>query len=232
MAAKAAHEAAQAKAARQKKVLLVLVLPLGVALFYAYHTVSKLHQSPAAAPPAAATTSGSPASTAASTTTSATAQTAPPAAQPVTKLTSFARLPSRNPFSTSRRASTIAPVNAVLPGGNKPQHKSSPPPTSAVIALDRTLLRVRLHGNFGHASGPARQPLFRVVALTHKTAKIVVLRKGRRHAYTLQVDAPRILGGPDRNLYALMLLPQGTPVPAAVPRTKAGQTAATAGSHG
>lgn len=234
MAPKTAQEAARAKAEKQKKRLLILILPLGLALFYAYHTVSKLNQSPSATPPAATTsTTSSPSAPSASsasatpgTTTPLPPQTAAPTAPPATKLTSLSLLPSRDPFSASRQSPTIPSVNPVQ------QKQSSPPPTSAVIALDRTLLRVHLHANFGHAGGAKPQPLFRVVSLTSKTAKISILGKRRQHPYTLQVDAPRVLSGSDGNLYVLMLLPQGTPVPAAVPRTKTASTTTTNGKQG
>ncbi len=253
MAAKAVHEAARAKAKKQKKLLLVLCVPLLVAVFYTYHTVSKLHQSSSATPPAATTTSTS--------TTSASAAPAatPPPAPPAGNVTSFALLPSRDPFAGGAQSSTATPVAPVTPPPlvQKPQPqpqqtqpkpktqpkqtqptptqptqteptKLSPPATRAVIVLDRTLLRIHLHKGFGYALGDAGQPFFWVLSLTRKTAKILVA--GRARALTLKVDAPKTVSDLQGRLHTLMLLPHGTPLPAAV--AQAGVPGTTSGSRG
>lgn len=55
----AANDAAKKKAAKEKKMLVVLALVLVVALGYAYRTLTKLHSSPTSTPVPATTTSAS-----------------------------------------------------------------------------------------------------------------------------------------------------------------------------
>ncbi len=253
MAAKTAQKAARVKAAKQKKLLLVLVVPLLLAMFYAYHTVTKSQQSSSTTPPAAATS----ASTAPAVTTPSPAAT-PSAAPPTSKVASFALLPSRDPFGGGGQAPASAPVVSAPPAVPTPSptqptktqptqktqpkqtqptttqptttqpKKLSPPATRAVIVLDRTLLRIRLHKGFGYALGDAGQPFFWVLSLTRKNAKILVA--GRSRALTLKVDVPKTVTDLQGRLHTLMLLPHGTPLPAAA--SQAGAPVTTSGSRG
>jgi hypothetical protein len=268
MAASTAHKAAKEKAAKQRKMLLVLMLPLGLSGFYAYHTLAKAHQSSSSAPPpAATTTSTSPASTAPGSTTASPVPAAAPGVvqAPDGKLTSFALLRSRDPFSgavgeSSPSIPAIPPPQPVQPKPQpvkpkpvqpqpvKPQPKKSqpketqpvkpqkkklgPPPKTAVLSYDGMLIEVRLHKTFGEAPvsfGEPPQPLFWVVTLTHKTARIVVV--GKQRAKTLKVDVPLTLADLNGTLHTLMLLPQGTPLPPA-PGVATASTTSTNGSRG
>jgi hypothetical protein len=281
MAAKTAKRARD-KTATQKKILIGLMLPLLLAVFYAYHTLTKHSPSPTTAPPAATTTAAAttPASTvaaapAATTASPATGATAPtgsavptgaPTVPPDTgKVMSLTLLPRRDPFSGSTQssaavASVTSPPVTVAQQPQQPkqtqqpkqpkqtQHKAvqhkktqskksqskqtqpkqtSPPPTKAVLVLDRTLLRVRLHKGFGTVAGSPTSSLFWVVSLTHKTARIIIVGKFRAH--TLRVDTPLTLTDLQGNPHMLMLLPEGTPLPALASSVKAAATTTTTG---
>lgn len=266
MAAKTAHQAAKAKAAKEKKLLIVLMVPLLLAGYYAYHTVTKSHQSSSATPPAATTAAASTtsASTAPAATTPSPAATPPPA-PPAGKVTSFALLPSRDPFSGGQSSASAPAVSVPPPAATPPPatpktqakpktqpkqtqpkqtqpqptqptktqptktqpKKLSPPPKRAVIVLDRMLQRIHLHKGFGYALGDAGQPFFWVLSLTHKAAKLLVA--GQAHALILKVDVPKTLTDLHGQSHTLMLLPQGTPLPAAAGQT--GVATTTSGSR-
>jgi hypothetical protein len=134
MAQSTAHKAARAKAAKEKKLLIFLTVPLLLAGFYAYHTLHKSNQSPSSAPPAATT---APTSTTSAAPSSQASPPAPAAPAPDGKLTSLALLPSRDPFgggvgqpssTASSPATTTTPAVSSTPKQTKPVHKKSSQP--------------------------------------------------------------------------------------------------------
>ena len=102
MAPKAAQEAAQKKAAKQKKILIVLALPMLVAVVYAYTTMSKLHSRPdavSATPGRADDVCGTRLPTAGTTTRPSRPEIV---AAPVDSLRSFTALDRKDPFYRPR----------------------------------------------------------------------------------------------------------------------------------
>lgn len=259
MAAKAAHKSAQDKAAKQKKLLIVLTLPLLLAVYYAYHTVTKSTASPSTKPPAAAAPAAASSSTAAAAPATATPSLAPTPPPDTGKLTSLALLPRRDPFGGGLQPSAISSATSAgtssaqtpQPTTSQPKtspkkaqsktpqpttphfrkrrlKKTSPPPKTAIVVLDRTLLRVHLHKGFGKAAGVTdQQQLFWVVSLTHKTVRIIIV--GQYQAHTLKVDKPLNLTDLQGTPHTLMLLPQGTPLPALATNLKTASPKTTTG---
>lgn len=231
MAPKSAHEAARAKAAKEKKILLALALPLVVAVFYAYHTLSKLHHSSAPpVTPAAATTPAS------SVPTATTAAAATPAVAPVGlatpapdtgKLNRLAPLlAAKDPFhdqgprstgsSSSPSSGSKAKAKATAKRKQAPR-KASPPPTAAVFSVNGRLVSVALGSSFPVTNDQATNGIFRLVGLTAKAAKVAVVGgsyASGAHALTLKVDeAVTLVNTADGQRFTLVLFPQGTPAP-------------------
>ena len=229
MAPKTAHQAAKKKAAKEKKILILLLVPAAAAGFFAYHTVSKLHHNanlPLATAPATTTPGSSP-----------TAAPAGVAAAPIAlsvasggKLTSLAGLKSRDPFhnagpqttTTATSSSSGTPSSGTSGSKSKKQQAGTKtplaPPTAAVISVNGKLRAVSLHSTFGHARGFADQPLFKLVAVTQKTATIAIVGSPHQR-YTLKLHRGRVFKDTLGNLYRLKLLPPGTPVPTSATST-------------
>lgn len=239
MAAKSAHDAARAKAAKQKKILVLLALPLLVAIFYAYHTITGLHHSSSEpVTPAAATTPGS--SVPAGTTQSATAAAAaaPLVAPTPTGIDSLTLLAAKDPFhdagphvSASSSPNTGKLAGAGGGGGGKqkktkPQVTAAPPaapPTSAVIAVNGRVADVALGTIFPLTNNPATYGIFRLVGLTQKSAKVAVVGgsyASGAHTLTLRVNvAVTLVNTADGKRYTLVLYPQGSIAPGATTTT-------------
>lgn len=230
MAAKNAHEAARAKAAKQKKLLALLVVPLAGAGFFAYHTLTKLNSPqsasappPAAAAPAATVSTGTPVSA------TTPASTTPMATVPsdAGKLDGLSRLPAKDPFFDQgpRVGTTSSGSGSQSNKGNAKKHakKPVPPPTAAVISVNGVLASVPLGAAFPVTKNVATDGIFRLVALTANTAKIAVAGgsyANGRQTLTLTVDsAVTLVNTADGKRYTLVLLPQGTPAPGAAATT-------------
>jgi hypothetical protein len=116
MARKTVADAAKAKAAKQKKIVIALSAVLLLAVFYAYHTMSSLHGSGGARPQVAATATPSTAPTPASPSGSTAAPTLSGGA------TSAPAAPS--PTSASAASSSTPLVAAVKPAAGSGQLQS------------------------------------------------------------------------------------------------------------
>ncbi|MGH3008494.1 MAG: hypothetical protein ACRDLM_03690 [Gaiellaceae bacterium] len=244
MAAKSAHEAAKAKAAKEKKILIVLAVPLAIALFFAYHTVTKLHKSsapevvaPAATPGTATTASSSttPATTVATgTPVSATLPTAPAPPPDAGKLSRLTLLSSKDPFFDQGPHVTAAGGSSTKQTNQSTQPKqktASVPPASAVIAVNGRLSLVAVGEVFPLTKDSATNGIFRLVGLTAKSAKVAVVggsyTTGAR-ALTLTVNSVvTLLNTADGKRYTLILYPPGTPTPGATQTTGAPTTTTT-----
>jgi hypothetical protein len=229
MAAKSAHEAAKAKAAKEKKILIALVVPLAIALFFAYHTVTKLHQStaptavaPAATPAKATTASATPATTVATgTPISATLPSAPVPPPDAGKLSRLSLFSSKDPFFDS--GPHVASSSDQSQQQSKQAKQKAVPPAAAVIGVNGRLSDVSVGQVFPATKDPATNGIFRLVALTAKTAKVAVVGGSYTtgaHALTLSVDSVvTLVNTADGKRYTLVLYPQGTPAPGASPTT-------------
>lgn len=229
MAAKSAHEAAKAKAAKEKKILIALVLPLLVALFFAYHTVSKLHQSaapevvaPAANADTGATASSPPSTSPAATGTpvSETLPTAPTPPPDAGKLTRMTLLAAKDPFFDA------GPKVAAAAGQQQKQAKQAKqkavPPAAAVIGVNGRLSVVSVGQAFPATKDAATNGVFRLIGLTAKSAKVAVVGGSYTtgHALTLTVNSVvTLVNTADGKRYTLVLYPQGTPAPGATQTT-------------
>lgn len=249
MAPKHAHEAARAKAAREKKVLLALSPLLFVALFFAYHTVTKLHGSqaptaqPAATTPATTVSTGTPVS-------ATTPATATPLATPPATSGKLDRLPNfapKDPFhDQGPRGTTAAGSTSNTSNGSTKQQKTkkapAAPPTTAVIAVNGRLVSVAVGTIFPVTKNPATNGIFKLVGLTAKAAKVAVVGgsyASGAHALTLTVNSVvKLVNTADGKQYTLILYPQGTLVPGAqttapptttTPTTTTTQTTTTTG---
>lgn len=237
MAAKSAHDAAKAKAAKEKKILIALVVPLVIALFFAYHTVSKLHQSsapqavaPAANPDTGATASQAPAPTAtvaAGTPVSATLPTAPAPPADAGKLSRMTLFASKDPFFDA--GPKVASDTGQQQQTQQKQAKQKPvPPAVAVIGVNGHLAVVSVGQAFPVTKSPATNGVFRLIGLTAKSAKVAVVggsyTTGAR-ALTLTVNSVvTLVNTADGKRYTLVLYPEGTPAPGVttVPTTTTG----------
>lgn len=227
MASKKAHEAARAKAAKEKKILLALAPLLLVAGWFAYHTMSKLHSSPSATPPAATTPAATTPATTVSTGTpvSATTPVASIATPPADsgKLDRTPGFAPKDPFhDQGPRASTTSNTSTDTSGPKAKQNASktpAPPPTAAVIAVNGHLASVAVGEIFPVTKDPATDGIFKLVGLTAKTAKVAVAGgsyTSGRHALTLTVNSVvTLVNTADGKRYTLILYPPGTPVPGA-----------------
>jgi hypothetical protein len=223
MAPKAAHEAAKKKAAKQKKLLMILALPMLAALVYSYMTLSSLGKKPqVSATPAAATTPASSIPTASTTT----PVTPGVAATPVSSLRTFTALGRKDPFndhgpklSTSSGSSGNSNGNGKGSSGGGGS-KSTPPPaplSGAVISINGAKLALALGAQFGHAPGLSGVSLFRLINVTRKTALIGVV--GTQQQFTLHLRRPLTLAQTGGWTYTLILEPPGSPAPMTVQTT-------------
>jgi hypothetical protein len=240
MAPKAAQEKQKKKAAKQKKILMILALPMIGALVYAYTTMSSLGGKTVVAEKSAASTT----SAGSTPTASATAPTADTAAAPVTPgiagvpivaLHSFTALGQKDPFhdhgpqsgagSGASSGSSSAKGNgkgSSSSGGGSTSKQPSAPLTGAVISLNGDKLALALGAAFGHAPGLSGVSLFRLVKVTPKTALIGVV--GTHQQFTLHVNHPLTLQQNGGWTYTLILEPLGTAAPMTVQPTSTTST--------
>jgi hypothetical protein len=213
MAPKAAQQAAQKKAAKQKKLLIVLAVPAIAAGVYAYSTFSSLGSQPAAAPstPAAQTTPASaiPSATSGTSTTPVTPGISP---QPVGSLHSFVVLGRKDPFNDAgpKASAGAGNPNPGKGGGSSPKPPAAPL-TGAVISFNGHKLALALGNVFGHAPGLSGVALFRLVKVTPKSALIAVV--GTQQQFTLHVREPLMLEQAGGWRYTLILEPLGSAAP-------------------
>ena len=221
MAPKSAHEAAKKKAARQKKILIGLCVPMLGALFFAYQTLTKLHASsapqvvaPAAtpagvSPPGTGTTPAAPAGAPIS---------APVVVAPTTdggKLANMAGLASKDPFFDAgpHVAKTSGSTEDKKP---KPAKTIVVKPTSAVISVNGKVYGVTVAAAFPVSKDPALNGVFRLVALTATRATIAVVGgsySDGSQRLTLTLNRPvTLVNTANGRTYTLVLFPPGTPV--------------------
>lgn len=246
MASKPKNPAA-AKAAKQKKLAIALSVVLVLALAYAFHTMQGLHKGTPAS--VAATTSTTSTTTAVTTPATPSVAPAPVASSEPTvlvaavkpdpgtgQLQSFNRFESKDPFAASgpqtapATAATSSPqapattpartsAQTGAPTQQKPAAFATPPPTSAVLAVNGAAESVVLDADFPVSTDPTQNGLFHLVALTAKTATVSVV--GGSYAsgaptLKLQVNRPvTLVNTADGKRYTIELFPQGTPAPAA-----------------
>jgi len=227
MAPKAAQKKAMKKAAKQKKMLIVLGVALLGALVFAYMTLSKLGGAPkVSATPVAATT---PASSIPNGTPVAVVTPGITAA-PVDSFRSFTELGRKDPFHDNGPHASAAPSapnngsggsgkgsggsgNGSGGGGSKPQQPAAPL-TGAVVSFNGTKLALALGTAFGHAPGLSGVSLFRLLSVTPKTAVIGVV--GTQQRFTLHVRQPLTLEQAGGWTYTLLLEPLGSAAPMTV----------------
>jgi len=238
MAPKAAQEKAKKKSAKQRKLLMVLAVPMLGALVYAYMTLSSLGSKPQVpATPAAATTPagaiptpGSPAATV----------TPGVAAVSVASLRSLTALGRKDPFhdggpnaGAASGSSSSSSINdskgsskgaskGSSSGGGSSSKQPSVPLTGAVISINGKKLALALGTQFGSAPGLSGVSLFRLVKVTAKTAVISVV--GTQQRFTLHVRHPLTLEQNGGWTYTLILEPLGSPAPMTVQPTQPNQT--------
>jgi hypothetical protein len=232
---------AQAKAAKQKKLAIVLSGVLALVLVYEVpNTLKVMNAKPkapivntsAAAPPVETPTGPVPAASP-----SSTPSTPPPVETPSAptqslvssiqvspdpgQLTQFTLFASKDPFTDSVEKTTTTPAATAKKPAAKPKTPPPPPPTSAVIAVNGELMSVTVGGQFptaGTVFDEVGSPLFLLDSLTQKTAKVSIA--GGSYAdgaptLTLDVGKPVTLQNTaDGTRYTLLLEPQGTAVPA------------------
>lgn len=159
------------------------------------------------------------------------------------QLTEFAHFASKDPFLQSVQKSGTAAAAAGPPSSKSatppktkvaaPKTPPAPPPTTAVISINDELVSVTVDTDFptsGMAFTQAGAPLFHLVSLTQKSAKIAIA--GGSYAdgaptITLELGKPVTLQNTaDGTRYTLLLEPQGTVVPTST--TPTGTTPAVA----
>lgn len=256
MARKNAADTAKEKAAKQKKLVIILGVVLALAMAYAVHTMTGMGGSSANKPVAADpnATSTTPSLTPAPATTTPTALpaapslggTAPTTGTPTTgsselvsavqppadpgQLQSFSHFESKDPFNGSGpgtgtgsgSASPASPTSPTAPSGTAsggspapkvPPAPPAPPPSSAVLSVNGVSESVASGSNF-----PAASPVFQLLSLTAKAAKISVVGGSYANGaptLTLQVNkSVTLVNTADGTRYTLVLLPQGTQVSA------------------
>ena len=223
MASKKAHEAARARAAKEKKILIALVPLLLVAGWFGWHTMSKLHSSPSTTPPAATTpgatvSTGTPVS---ATTPVASIVTPPSDTGKLDRTPGFA---PKDPFHDQgpHTTTTTAADNSATSGSNaksKASKTPAPPPSAAVIAVNGHLASVVVGAVFPVTKNPATDGIFKLVSLTAKSAKVAVAGgsyTSGRHVLTLTVNSiVTLVNTADGKRYTLILYPPGTPAPGA-----------------
>ena len=149
------------------------------------------------------------------------------------QLTQFERFASKDPFlqsvqkiggSSSSSSSSSQPATPKTPTGTTTTTPTppAPPPGSAVISLNGELMSVNVDSDFptqGTVFGQVGAPLFHLVALTQKTAKVSIAGGSYSDGaatITLHVGQPVTLQNTaDGTRYTLVLEPQGTQVPQA-----------------
>lgn len=212
-----AQQAAQKKAKKQKKLLVVLGLGLVVALGFAVSTLMKLTAKPVSAtPPAATAPDGS----------------TPPAndvsvvipgiaAAPAGSLHAFTAFGRKDPFNDGGPSATPTDSSKSPSGkgdgSGSPTKQPSAPLTGAVISINGNKLALPLGAKFGRAPALSGVWLFRLVKVTPKTALIAVV--GTHQQFTLHRRTPLTLQQNGGWRYTLILEPLGAGVPMTVQPT-------------
>jgi hypothetical protein len=223
MAPKAAQAAAQKKAKRQKKLLLVLAIPAALAMYFAVHTFMTLGSKPApvSATPAASTTPVSSIPSPTSTGTPVVAVTPGIAVLPASTLNSFISLGRKDPFHDhGPHTNADTSSGGKHPGsgkGGKPGSGPTAPLTGAVIELNGKKLALALGASFGHAPGLDGVWLFRLGHVTSRSAEISLV--GTNQHFTLHVGRPLTLAQDGGWQYTLLLEPAGSAGPMTVQTT-------------
>jgi hypothetical protein len=219
MAPKTAHEAAKKKAAKQKKILIVLCVPMLGALFFAYQTLNKLHSASApqvvapAATPAGTSAPGTGTTPAAPTGTPISATTPIPATSDVGKLGNMSMLASKDPFFDAGPHD----VKATAPTQDKTKKpvKIEIKPSSAVISVNGKVYGVAVRAVFPTSKDPALNGVFRLVGLTATRATISVVGgsySDGSQKLTLTLNrAVTLVNTANGRTYTLVLYPPGTP---------------------
>ena len=262
MARKNVADAAKAKAEKQKKIAIGLVVLLALAGAYAVHTMMGLNSSGGASAKPQVATGVTPAPVATATTPLPAAPTLGGGALPTTttaaapngssqlvdavptsagtgQLQTFSLFESKDPFNAGgpSSASTGTKSPASKPSTSKPPKTPpappTPPPSAAVISVNGTSESVATGSNF-----PAASPAFQLVALTGSTAKVAVAGgsySSGAQTITLKVNTPvTLVNTADGTRYTLTLLPQGTvpSAPAASPGASGATTTTTTTTPG
>jgi hypothetical protein len=222
MAPKAAQKAAQKKAARQKKILIALSVPMLAALIYAYMTFSSLGAQPAAAAPTPAGQTTPVGSTSPPVTPSGSVTPDGSSTHVGTTLRSFVALGRKDPFhdggphanagcGCKKGGSGHHPGGGSSKKPNPSPKGPSEPLTGAVISFNGKKLALALGNQFGHAPGLSGVSLFRLVHVTTQTAVVAVV--GTTQQWTLHVNRPLILNQDGGWTYTLILEPAGSAAP-------------------
>ena len=260
-----ALDRAQEKAKKQKTVAIVLFGVLALVLVFEVPKTMKLMNSGAKAPVVEASASTPAAPNPTVTTSSPTggpSATLPPAAttpaqsivasvqvQPDPgQLTEFAHFESKDPFlqSVQKSGATAATGPSTSKSGTAPKTKATtpktppaPPPTAAVISINGELVAVTVDMDFptsGTIFSQAGAPLFHLVSLTQKSAKVAIAGGSYADgapAITLTVGKPVTLQNTaDGTRYTLLLEPQGTVVPTSTTPTSTTSTTSVVPSSG
>lgn len=164
------------------------------------------------------------------------------------QLTEFAHFETKDPFlqSVQKSGATAATGPSTSKSGTAPKTKvtapktpPSPPPTAAVISINGELVSVTVDTDFptaGTVFSQAGAPLFHLVSLTQKSAKVAIAGGSYADgapAITLTVGKPVTLQNTaDGTRYTLLLEPQGTVVPTSTTPTSTTSTTSVVPSSG
>ncbi|HUZ16347.1 MAG TPA: hypothetical protein VMU72_09240 [Gaiellaceae bacterium] len=227
MAPKAAQEAAKKKAAKQKKILIVLGLLLVLALGYAVMTLTSLNSSP---PVQAVSASATTPAGSIPNDTSAAVVTPGIAAPAVGSLRTFTGFGLKDPFhnggpngstggSSKSAGGKIKDAGSGKGngGGGSKSKQPSPPLTGAVISLNGKKLALAVGTEFGRAPGLSGVLLFRLVTVSARSALVAVV--GTRQHFTIHVRRPLTLRQNGGWTYTLILEPLGSAAPMTVAPT-------------
>jgi len=213
MAKKAAKDAAKKKAAKQKKILMVLAVPMLAALVYAYMTLTSLNKPQVSGTPAAQTTAAGSVPKDGSVATVTPGIVAPP----MGLVSSFAVLGRKDPFHDNGPHATSGGSKApTKKGGGSATTPKLPaaPLTGAVISLNGNKLSLSIGATFGHAPGLSGVSLFRLISVSQRSAVIGVV--GTEQRFTLHAKRPLTLAQDGGWTYKLILEPLGSPGPMSV----------------
>jgi hypothetical protein len=153
------------------------------------------------------------------------------------QLASFSRFASKDPFaqqlsddatsggsgggSGSSSGGSPPALGGSSGSGSGSSGVQSPGPGSAVISVNGTLMSVAVGTDFPQpmSSNPSAQPLFHLISLTRRSAKISIVEGSYSNgaaAATLYVNKPlTLMNTADGTKYRLILKAQGTAVPGA-----------------
>jgi len=132
--------------------------------------------------------------------------------------------------SSSGGSGGITPLSVPSSSGGGGSSAPVPAPGSAVISVNGTLMSVTTGTDFPQATSadPSVQPVFHLLALTARTAKITIVGGSYSNgaaAVTLHENKPlTLMNTANRTRYRLILKPQGTQVPGTAGTTGATPT--------